>query len=82
MLCLPKNCVPYKGSNAELQRRECFMHQHPSHDANVELCHEMPDLEKKRHVKFGEKRTINNFGLGRVSIITGTTYKVIVFVHY
>lgn len=81
MLSLPKNCIPYRGSNAEQQRKERFMHQHPPHDANVELCHDMPNLEKKRHAKFGEKHIRNNFGLGKVSIMADTVDKVIVFMY-
>lgn len=80
MLCLPRNCIPYRGSSAEQQRKECFIHQHPSHDASVEFCHDMPDLEKKRHAKFGNRRVINNFGVGKISVMTSNGDKVIIFI--
>lgn len=79
MQSLPKTCIPYRGSSAELQRREQFLRQHPSHDSNLLLCHDMPDLEKKRHSKFQEKRTARNFGMGKVSIMSDTTDKVLLF---
>ena len=66
MECLPKNCVPHKGSKAEEQRQSQLKYQHPSHDVNMECCHEMPELEKKRMKRFGEKR-MKFFGMGRVS---------------
>ena len=56
------------------------MSQHPSYDANVEFCHDLPDLEKKRHAKFGNRRAINNFGVGRISVMTSNGDKVIIFI--
>lgn len=71
MDCLPNNCIPYKGSKAEQQRQDRLKYQHPSHDSNVEYCHEMPELERKRLKKFGERRA-KYFGIGKVSAIKNT----------
>lgn len=76
MGCLPNNCIPYKGSNSEKQRQERFRYQHPSHDTSLVFCHEMPELEKKRFVKFGERRVRKFFGVGKVSITAADADKV------
>ena len=79
MDCLPKNCIPFKGSKVEQQRKHLLYYQHPPHDTNVEYCHQMPELEKKRMKKFVE-RCSNSFGIGKVSGLASDT-KVIVCCH-
>ena len=69
MECLPKNCRPYKGTKAEKQRQEHFRYQHPLHDANPEFCHQISDVEKKKMLKFSEKRA-RCFGVGKVLVVT------------
>ena len=68
MECLPKNCRPYKGSKAEQERQERFNYQHPLHDANVEFCHKISELEKKRMIRFGAKR-IGCIDVGKVIVV-------------
>lgn len=70
MSCLPKNCQPLNGSKAEHRREEHFKHQNPLQDASVEFCHEISDLEKKRMLKFGERRIKNCFGVGKVFVMS------------
>lgn len=69
MSCLPKNWRPYKGSKAEQQREEIFKYQHPLHDASAQFCHNISDVEKKRMLKFGEKRIRECFGVGKVFVM-------------
>lgn len=70
MLCLPKNCRPYKGSKAEQQRQERLKYQHPLHDASAEFCHELSELEQKRILKLGKRRIEECFGVGKVFVMT------------
>ena len=76
MASLPKNCVPLRGSKAERERLRRITYQHPQHDSNIEYCHDMPDLEKKRMVKFTERRKKKFFGIGKVFVLTTDEDKV------
>lgn len=77
MSCLPNNCIPLKGSKAEKKRKEQLMDQQPQYDANVEFCHDsMPEIDKKRLKRFGEKRLRNCFGVGKVSVMAIDADKV------
>lgn len=70
MSSLPKNCQPLKGSKAERQREDNFKYQHPLQDVNADFCHKLSDLEKKRLIKFGERRIRDCFGVGKVFIMS------------
>ncbi len=62
---LPKDCIPYKSST---QRQKMFHSQFPLQDGNTLYCHDLPDIEKKRMIKFGERRMRKFIGVGNVSI--------------
>lgn len=70
MECLPQNCVPYRDTKAKQLREERFSYQHPLHDVYHEYCHDMPEIEKKRMSKFGERRFKHFFGMGKVLVVT------------
>ncbi len=76
MASLPQNCVPLRGSKVEQERLKRITHQHPHHDSNIEYCHVMPDIEKKRMIKFAERRKKKFSGIGKVLILSAGGEKV------
>lgn len=76
MSSLPKECVPLKGSQGEKHRAQQFLHQLPAYDSSPEVCHKMTELEKKRMLKFVERRKNKFFGIGTVSLEESGSSKV------
>ena len=68
MQSLPEECVPLKGGEGEESRIQRFIHQMPVHDITPDMCHAMEDKEKKRMLKFVEKRRKECYGVGTVEL--------------
>ena len=71
---LPEDCIPYKKSLKK--RHEMFSSQHPYQDGNLKYCQDLPDIEQKRMVKFGERRLRKNFGVAELSLLTASKANV------
>ena len=76
MSSLPEDCVPLKGKPGEAHRARQFSLQLPTHDASPEACHKLSDLEKKRLLKFVERRKSKNFGVGSIELLESSSSKV------
>ena len=72
MQCLPKDKVPLRGSRGEKHRIQQFMQQLPVYDSNLDACHKMADLDKKRMGKFVDRTKRRFFGVGSVDKMTAT----------
>ena len=68
MASLPKESVPLKGSNGEIDRLRRFHRQLPPYDWNPEACHKLSELESKRFLKLAEKRRRTAYGVGSVEV--------------
>ena len=69
MSSLPKDYIPYIDSG---KRLEILNSQHPLQDGNPSHCEYLPDIEKKRMAKFGERMNRKFFGVGKVSLQTNS----------
>lgn len=67
MKSLPDEYVPAKGTPGALWRIQQYTTQLPAYDFDSGACHQMTDLEKRRLIKFAEKRRSQSEGRGRVS---------------
>ena len=76
MQCLPEECVPLKGGEGEEHRIQRFIRQMPVHDLTPDVCHTMEDKEKKRMLKFVEKRRMECYGVGTVELEVSEEGKV------
>lgn len=65
---LPSGCVPKKGKEGEEQRVQRFTQQMPVYDFSLDVCHKLTELEKKRMLKFVEKRRKESYGVGTVEL--------------
>ena len=64
MQSLPPEFAPLVSSEGETYRRmQCFL-QLPLYDFSLDACHKMTDVEKKRMIKFAERRQREFFGVG------------------
>lgn len=70
MRCLSANKVPLKGSKGEKYRIEQFKQQLPEWDSNIDACHKMDDLDKKRMSKCIDRTKRRFFGVGSVDRVT------------
>lgn len=68
MASFPKECVPLRGSQGEIDRLNRLRKQLPPHDWSHEACHKMSDLEAKRLGKLIEKRMRMAYGVGCVEV--------------
>lgn len=66
MKSLPIEYVPMKGTPGALWRLQQYTTQLPAYDFDCGACHKMTDLEKRRFVKFAEKRRGQCEGKGHV----------------
>ena len=66
MKSLPSEYVPAKGTPGALWRVQQYTRQLPPYDFDCGACHKMADLEKRRLVKFVDKRRDQCEGRGRV----------------
>lgn len=80
MKSLPVEYVPMKGTPGALWRIQQYTAQLPPYDFDSGACHKMTDLEKRRLIKFAEKRRSQCEGRGRVSA-TSAEVKVIIQTH-
>ena len=68
MQSLPTGCVPKRGAEGEEQRMQRFTQQMPVYDFSLDVCHKLTELEKKRMLKFVEKRRKESYGVGTVEL--------------
>ena len=76
MSCLPNDHVPLRGSEGERMRARLYLNQLPPHDTNPASCHKLSDLEKKRLVKFAERRKNKSSSVGNVVMLEQEGHKV------
>lgn len=77
MSCLPNEYVPLRGSEGERMRARLYLNQLPPHDTNPASCHTLSDLEKKRLLKFAERRKSRSSGVGKVVMLEQDGQKVL-----
>ncbi len=70
MRCLPADKIPLRGSKGEKYRIQQFNEQLPEYDSNIDACHKMDDLDKKRMGKFIDRTKRRFFGIGSVDRVT------------
>lgn len=76
MKSLPSEYVPTKGTPGALWRVQQYTKQLPNYDFDCGACHKMTDLEKRRFIKFADKRRSQSEGKGLVRATSAKEIKV------
>ena len=76
MKCLPEDHRPLLCTIGEMTHARLYLNQLPSQDFDPESCHKLTDIERRRLVKFADRRRTKAAGVGAVTWLSSKERKV------